>query len=257
MDHLVQFSGGVGSWAAARRLRDGYMEAGDTLTLLFADTHMEDEDLYRFVDEAAADVDGNLIKIEDGRDVWEVFFDVRYLGNTRIDPCSRLLKRELLRHWIEANRDPATTIVHLGIDWSEVHRLDGSRPHWEGWNLDAPMTWKPYLDKDAMLAALRARGIKPPRLYAMGFPHNNCGGFCIKAGQGQFALLYRTMPERYAYHERREQELREFLGKDVSILRDRRGGTLKPLTLRALRKRIEAGEKVGTDMGGCGCALDA
>ncbi len=65
-------------------------------------------------------------------------------------------------------------------------------------------------------------GIAPPRLYAMGFPHNNCGGFCVKAGQAHFALLLRTMPERYAYHEAKENELRAELGWRQTILRDAR-----------------------------------
>lgn len=256
MDHLVQYSGGVGSWATACRVRDTHMKPGDTLTLLFADTKMEDEDLYRFLEESAANTGGDLVKIEDGRDVWEVFFHEKYIGNTRYDPCSMMLKRELLRKWIEDNREPADTIVYLGIDWSEIHRYERAKPRWEPWTVEAPLCESPLLDKQDHLDALAAEGIAAPRLYAMGFPHNNCGGFCVKAGQGQFALLLQKMPERYAYHERKEQELREYIGKDVSILRDRRGGKTKPMTLKALRERIEAGENVGRDMGGCGCAID-
>ena len=41
--HLVYFSGGVGSWAAAKRVAQ--REDVDQLTLLFADTLIEDEDL--------------------------------------------------------------------------------------------------------------------------------------------------------------------------------------------------------------------
>jgi hypothetical protein len=101
---------------------------------------------------------------------------------------------------------------------------------------------------------LRAEGIEPPRLYRLGFAHNNCGGFCVKAGQGHFALLLEAMPERYAYHERREQELRDHLGKDVAILRDRHGGETRPLTLREFRERRQAGEPCDLfDIGGCGC----
>jgi hypothetical protein len=41
------FSGGAGSWGAARRVADEH--GTDDLVLLFADTHMEDADLYRFI----------------------------------------------------------------------------------------------------------------------------------------------------------------------------------------------------------------
>ena len=50
-----------------------------------------------------------------------------------------------------------------------------------------------------------------PRLYKEGFKHNNCGGFCVKAGMGQFAHLYKVNPRRYLEYENKEQEFREFI----------------------------------------------
>ena len=71
------------------------------------------------------------------------------------------------------------------------------------------------------------------------------------------------MPERYAYHEAKENALREHLGKDVSILTLRRtvAGEKKrrPMTLEEFRHRIESGNDQGYDKfewGGCGCAID-
>jgi 3'-phosphoadenosine 5'-phosphosulfate sulfotransferase (PAPS reductase)/FAD synthetase len=255
LKHIVMFSGGTGSWGAARRVADQH--GTDDLILLFADTRMEDPDLYRFVDEAAADVGGELVNIADGRDPWEVFFDVRFLGNTRIDPCSKLLKRELMRDWLKERFDPSEVTCYIGIDWTEQHRYDGAKARWAPWPIQAPLCEAPYLEKADLHAELERRGIKVPDLYGHGFAHNNCGGFCIKSGQAQFERLLRVFPDRYAYHERREQELREFLGKDVAILRDRRGGTTKPLTLAAFRERlgVEPGAFDASEWGGCGCAL--
>lgn len=119
------------------------------------------------------------------------------------------------------------------------------------------MLAEPLWDKCRMLDELRKLGVKPPRLYEMGFPHNNCGGFCVKAGHAHFAHLYRTMPERYAFHEAKEEAFRERTGKDVSILNDRSGdGRKKPLTLRALRERIVRGDYDRHDWGGCGCSVE-
>ena len=88
----------------------------------------------------------------------------------------------------------------------------------------------------------------------MGFPHNNCGGFCIKGGHSSFALLLKQMPDRYAFHEQKEREFRERTGKNVSILRDRSNGETKPLTLQELRERIESGNSVSAfDWGSCSC----
>lgn len=245
------FSSGAGSWAAAKRVRP---RKRDCVTLLFADTKIEDEDNYRFLDEAARNVGAPLVKVVEGRDPWEVFFDVRFLGNTRIDPCSRVLKREILRRWLDDHCAPENTTVYLGIDWTEEHRLKKARGYWSPWTVEAPLCEPPYLSKPEVLSWLRDEGIEPPRLYALGFPHANCGGFCIKAGMKHFKLLLQTLPERYRYHEEKEEELRQYLGKNIAILRDRRGGTVTPLTLRQLRERLEAnGEIDEHDWGGCGC----
>ena len=103
--------------------------------------------------------------------------------------------------------------------------------------------------KSHISKALKELGVDRPRLYDLGFSHNNCGGFCVKAGLGQFAHLLKVLPERYAHHEQKEHEFREFIGKDVSILRDRRGGETQSMTLEAFRGRIEEGEEFSYDTG--------
>src|SRR4051812_7862855 len=123
MQHLVMFSGGIGSWAAAKRVAAAHGTAD--LVLLFTDTLMEDEDLYRFLPEAAANVGGRLVRIADGRTPWGVFFDRRFLGNSRIDPCSEVLKRKLASKWRNEHCQPESTIVYVGIDWTEQHRIEG------------------------------------------------------------------------------------------------------------------------------------
>ena len=263
-EHVVMFSGGAGSWGAARRVVDRH--GPDSVALLFADTNIEDEDLYRFLHEAAADVGGDLVILDnDGRTPWDVFKDVRFLGNTRIAACSHKLKQEPSRAWVEEHCDPDATTLYVGIDWTEEHRLPKVKNGWAPWRIEAPLCEEPFVVKAQLLDDLKARGIEPPRLYGMGFPHNNCGGGCVKAGQAHFKLLKEQMPERYDEWQTNEQELRDFLDKDVAILRDRRGGDTKPLTLAELGARIELERSkdsgqlslVDTDeWGGCGCFLD-
>jgi hypothetical protein len=256
--HVIMFSGGIGSWGAARRVRERHPDA--PITLLFADTLIEDPDLYRFLDEAAEDVGGDLIRIAEGRTPWEVFRDVRFLGNSRVDPCSRILKREVCDQWMDANADRATTTIYLGIDWTEDHRLTGvqGRMGKLGWpRIEAPLCDEPYVLKARLMDDLRERGIEPPRLYALGFPHNNCGGFCIKAGHAHFDLLRRALPDVYEASEAQEESLRDLLG-DVSVLKDRRGGESTPMSLREFRERMEAGglQLDLFDWGGCGCFME-
>ena len=255
-DAVSLYSGGVTSFFATLR----YLEAhpDDEVCLLFTDTMTEDADLYRFLDDAieylAPRFDNVWMeRIADGRDIWEVFRDVRLLGNTRMDPCSRILKRELAATWLAENTEPTTPII-FGYDWTELHRHERTAARWAPRPVLSPLTEPPYRLKAEMLADLDTLGIEVPRLYRYGMSHNNCGGGCVKAGQGHFAHLLKVLPDVYAEWERNEQELRHDLMADVSILRDRTGAETTPLTLRDLRLRIEAGQPCDLwDVGGCGC----
>ncbi|MFF7358310.1 hypothetical protein ACFZA1_37640 [Streptomyces filipinensis] len=57
----------------------------------------------------------------------------------------------------------------------------------------------------------------------------------MRAGQRQWRHLLEVLPERYAYAQEWEEEVRQLLG-DVSILRRRRGGEGQPLPLSLLRE---------------------
>lgn len=265
MDHIIQYSGGIGSFAAACRVKDRYPY--DAITLLFADTRMEDEDLYRFLGESAEYLDLPLVIIADGRTPWEVMKDEKFMGNSAKDPCSKILKRKLMDRWCRANCNPKTTIRHIGIDWTEEHRLVGMQSRMKRWNISGPMTEEPYLDKQDMIEVAAACGIRPPRLYEMGFPHNNCGGFCVKAGQAHFKLLLERMPDRYRWHEQQEQETRDIINahraqnglppEKYTILRKMIKGIYYPISLKEFREMMEKDPRQCDtyDWGGCGCAL--
>lgn len=252
---VVMYSGGALSWAAAMRTIERH--GRNSLTLLFTDTSMEDEDLYRFLDDSEAQLGVPITRLCDGRTPWDVYRDKRMMGNSRMDPCSAELKRKPAHKWLKENA-PGATLV-FGIDWTEMHRLDGLRRRYgeQGHEVEAPMCDAPWRSKGDVLRWMKSEGLEPPRLYKMGFAHNNCGGFCCRAGQGHFAHLLRALPERFAQHEQAEQAMREYLDKDVSLLRDRQGGDTDPLTLRAFRELIEAGRQVALDeIGGCGCFFE-
>src|SRR6185369_11454371 len=120
------------------------------------------------------------------------------------------------------------------------------------WRVEAPMMDEPLWDKRRMISELAATGIKLPVLYTLGFPHNNCGGFCVKAGQAHFAHLLKTMPAVYEVNEREEEETRAVVG-DYSVMKDRRGGgPRRTLTMRQFREEIETDTRNHDgDWGGC------
>lgn len=255
MKHIVMYSGGAGSWAAAARV--AAQHGPEDLLLVFTDTRMEDPSLYRFLVASAKDVGGELVTLADGRTPWEVFWDTRFLGNTRVDPCSRILKRDLFKSWLQERYTPEDCILYVGIDWQEEHRWERMRERWLPYVVEAPLCESPLISKARILRDVLEAGLEMPALYQEGFPHNNCGGFCIKAGQAHFRLLLATRPDQYAWHEANEAALREHLGKDVAILRDRRGGKTRPLTMREFRERsIPEGAVDEYEWGGCGCFSD-
>ena len=237
MRHVVSLSSGVGSAVAAKRVAD--IHGIDNLTLLFADVNMEHPDNYRFLGDVVEWIGAPLVTLDnDGKTIWDVFREQRFLGNTRVDLCSRVLKRKPLRRWLEENCDPGDTTIHLGFDISEEHRIHRAAPHWEPWQVTAPLCWEPVIWKDQAIEMLATAGIEAPWLTREGFPHANCGGGCVKAGIGQFVKLHEKAPLTYAQWDANEREIRRDLGKNVSILRDRRGGQTKPLTLSMLRYRM-------------------
>ena len=254
MRHIVNFSAGLSSWAAARRVADFY--GTDNLTLLFADTRKEWSDAYRFLRDAARNIGVPVTRIADGRTPWQVFRDERYIGNSRVDPCSKKLKRKLLDSWHRENCDPKDTVIHVGLRWDEMNRFERFRDAIAPWIVDAPLMWKPFIYPSDLAKMARDVGLEPSDTYAAGFPHDNCSGACVKAGQAQWRLLLRVRPEVFAENEQEEESMREYLGKDVSILSETVNGEKRALPLKLFRERIESGCQIDAfDWGGCGCAL--
>lgn len=262
MQHVVMFSGGIGSWMTAKRVIDLF--GPDDVVLLFSDVkgdtdnpHIgEDEDTYRFVTEAAEMLGAELVTVVDGRNIWEVFRDRKFLGNSRLAPCSHELKQKPAKKWIHDNCDPAQTIIYVGIDWTEEHRMAAVRNGYAPWLVDAPLTRDPKMTKQEMMDYAKSLGLEPPRLYSYGFKHNNCGGGCVRAGQAQFKHLLEVMPDRFAVWEEQEEKMQDFLGVEVTILSKTVNGAKQPLSLRQLRETAETNPAMIdlTDVGvSCNC----
>lgn len=251
--HVVQFSGGGGSWAAARRVVERY--GPDDVTLLCADTRSEHPDWRPFVDAAAEDLGARLVMLDGGQTIWELAHSQRMIPNTMADFCSRILKREPMDAWRDAHCDPTATVLYFGFDWTEGHRLDNVRDRLAPWRCEAPLLWEPMMDKAEIIAELEASDLPFPTAYRLGLPHNNCLTFgCVKGGQAYWERLLRVVPDAYARAEAEEERFRAERG-DYSILRDRRGGETKPLPLRVFRERLEAQPSLfdADDHGPCAC----
>lgn len=302
--HIVFNSGGIGSWSALCRVierhgpgsvvnlfTDTLIEDRDLYRFLIettaaaldldrptellrrcseipdihteADVECRKKLLPEIAEEAMRLIPG-FIWLADGRTPWDVFFDEKYLGNSRLAHCSHNLKQDVADRYVRTNYNPEDCVLYLGIDWTEDHRKAAPIANWAPYRVEFPMCEEPYVDKSDMLADLDSLGIARPRLYGLGFAHNNCGGFCVRGGHGHFTNLYERFREQYAYHESKEEEFRATLGKSVSMMKkERRVGPDKkrtsfPYTMRQLREDITVGAKVDRlDLGGCGCFVSA
>jgi len=256
MKHVVMFSSGIGSWGAGKRVAAKHGK--ENTILLFMDTKIEDEDNYRFLHEAADNIGGELVVLADGRDPFQVFKDVKFMGNSRVDPCSKILKRELADKWIAKNFTVDTVRVYVGIDWTEEHRYTRMAARKLPWIYEAPLCNEPYMTKAQILEWAKSEGLEPPRMYLHGFQHANCGGFCIKSGQAQFKKLWETWPDRYLEMERKEEEVYEHIGKRHPFLKITDNGELIYVSLREFREKVLEGPVQCDlfDWGGCGCFAD-
>lgn len=256
MNHVVMLSGGLGWWATGKRVAERY--GIDNTVLLFADTLVEDADTYRFLAEGAANIGANLIRVCDGRTPFEVFYDTRFLGNSRLAKCSSLLKQIPCRKWLETNRNADDTILYVGIDWTETHRIPDIQAGWAPYRVKFPMAEPPYLTKNAMSAWARREGIEPPACYDEGLPHSNClNQGCVRGGQAYWRMILLNRPQAYHESERGENYMRAYLDADVSILKETINGESRPLTLETFRGRVESEQQIDLfDFGGCGCFTD-
>lgn len=260
MKHIVNFSGGLCSFWAAHRVIQKYGTAD--VVLLFADTLIEDEDLYRFNEQASALLGVPITRICEGRTPWQLFRDEGMIANNRFPICSMRLKREPLDRWHRENCIEMDSIIYVGMDWTEEHRLNEMRRQKPHWRIEAPMIDEPIWDKCRMVDEARKISLLIPRAYELGFPHNNCGMRCVRAGISHFVHLLKVLPDKFYEWENDEQEtIRELTERGISsawfsILKDRRGGVTKSMTLKELRLRVESGEKLTRhDWGGCGCGV--
>ena len=214
-EHIIFYSGGLGSFATAYRVYEklGSME---NITLLFTDTLIESNDLYRFIIETAGEfykidkeltaplakkaleipelyedeqgrkdkleelrletikVIPKLIWLSDGIQPWDIFFHQKFLGNSRIAQCSSILKQKMSAKYVREHYDPEKTVLYLGIDWTEEHRVKAPRKNWSPYPVEFPMCEEPYLTKIDFVKQLEKVDIEPCVLYEQKFFHANC-----------------------------------------------------------------------------------
>lgn len=231
MRYVMSLSGGLASAVAADRAIARY--GRDAVTLWFADVSWEDPDLHRFLADCMARWGGDLITYRDGRTPLQLCEERNLIPNSHIAPCTFDLKVTPFRKYVTALDGPVT--VMLGLDWREQHRMASPTAAYAklGVATDYPLMWKPY-EFRPYAEVVAEWGIAIPRLYGLGFSHNNCFGRCVKQGKRAWATLARVLPERFEDVAAWEDRMRAKGGAlaDRTIQETRVGGKRRPLPLR-------------------------
>lgn len=248
MRHLVNVSGGAGSAVALFRVIDRY--GRENVSASLADTNSEHPDLYRFVDDLEAAAGVPIVRLNDGRTIWDVFLKELAFTNKQSGGCLAAwhLKKLPLEAHAATIGTPATVTIHIGFSIDEDDRIARLRANRGQWTYDFPLTWPRAMLRCDVMDELARRGIKECSVYSDGYPHSNCLRWnCIKSGIGQWLGVLKDNRAGYLEAEGFEQQV--IAGqiakgrKPRTILRDRIGGATQDLSLRQLREEADAGIK--------------
>lgn len=252
MKYIISCSGGVGSAVSAILAWENNLD----FEMVFADTLIEDEDLYRFNRDIEKLIGKPMTILCDGRTPWDVFIDRKFIGNSRLAHCSQELKTKQVKKYLEGKT--GISLV-LGMHLAEQDRIDIAVKEWSPVPVMSLLKHYKIHRPEHAQNIVRNYGIELPALYSFGFPHNNCGGFCVRGGQQQFVSLLEAFPERYAHHEREQTRAMEAIGATARpFIQMQRGGIKEYLTLTEFRELYQAGEITVNpfDYGGCGCFIE-
>jgi len=211
MKHIVGFSGGAASSVVGKIVAEQYHN--DTV-LLFHNTHTEPADNDRFRKDVSDYIGLPITDYSDGRNIWQVFNDTGLMGNTRITPCSRILKQERSLQYLKDNQ-PA--ILYVGFTVEEWERAQRTYARYLVQCIDVKFPLiEEQISKDECLHRIRnCWGIRLPYMYEWA-EHANCVP-CVKGGKAYWGLVYLNANDAWKFAKQFEKETKNTILKDGSL----------------------------------------
>jgi len=205
--YVVSVSGGAGSTLALERCISKH--GVENTLAIFADTNTEHKDLYTLI-EHIQKRHPKLIFVHlknDGQTIWDIF-NKHGIIRTPTGACkaSTELKARPLISWIKENCDLQNTVIVSGLEYTEPERRERFSKKWNPVECWHPLADEPILSNCQIRDAILDLGYPTQTLYERRYPHNNCGGGCVLAGQSQWAALLLEDPETFEYHLEREKD---------------------------------------------------
>lgn len=177
------------------------------------ETGAEDPDVDRFIRDCEAwlGVEAVRLRSEEFADTWAVWEKRRYMAGIAGAPCTSELK---VTPRLAFQRPDDVHIFGYTADRRDIERAAAFRQNYPETAMETPLI-EAGLTKAACLAMIEDAGVKPPRVYAMGFHNANCIP-CVKAtSPAYWALVRREYPEQFE----RAAKLSRELGARLVILR--------------------------------------
>ena len=176
----------------------------------------EDEDNRRFTQECEGWFGKPVHHIKGAfANIDEVFEKRKYHAGIAGAPCTSEMK---VAPRLDFQLPSDTHLWGYTADGADLTRWDRMLANYPAMKQRAPLIER-GLTKEACLAMIERAGIKPPRVYSLGYPNANCIG-CVKATSPNYwALVRQTHPEVF---ERRAEQSRRFGSRLVRINDERR-----------------------------------
>ena len=185
---IVWFSCGASSAVAAKYAVKKY----DNCEVVYCDTGGEHSSNKQFLKDCEDWIgkDITILKNEKYEDHFDVFEKEKYLYGHLGSRCTLELKKKLR---IKYQRPDD---IHIfGYTLEEKNRAE----KFETFNPELFVDWiliDKQLNKNDCLGIIWQSGIKLPKMYDLGYDHNNCIG-CIKGGMGYWNKIRKDFPEHF------------------------------------------------------------
>ena len=139
----------------------------------------------------------------DFADTWAVWEKRRYMSGIAGAPCTSELK---ILPRLEFQRPGDVHVFGYTADQRDVERFANFKANYPDLTVVAPLIER-GITKAGCLALMQDIGIKPPRIYALGFPNANCVP-CVKATSPNYwALVRLRFPEQFARAAKLSREI--------------------------------------------------
>ena len=161
--------------------------------IAYCDTGAEDFDNLRFMGECEYKWFGTrvtILKSDKFDSTWDVWEKRKYISGIAGAPCTGELK---IKPRLAFQREDDIHVFGYTADPNDVRRAQSLREHYPDLRVETPLIDK-GLTKAACLAMIEKAGIKPPRVYAMGFPNANCIPCCKATSPAYWALVRKEFP---------------------------------------------------------------